>query len=89
MKPLTMEYLENCFKRALELKQKFVAVVIRMEGFPEDEIIINKSDNIKSKFEYYMKTYDGNLNHKFAKGISIVGFTFGDSFEQIENDLIQ
>jgi hypothetical protein len=84
--PLKMSNLENCFKRAKELNEKYAAVRIQMVGFPKDEIIINGFENIDTKLEYYQKTYDEELNHRFAKGIKIVGFTFGSSFEQIEED---
>lgn len=87
MMPLTMEYLENCFNRAMELNAGYVAVRIKMEGFPTDEIIINPLENAVEKLAYYKKTYDEDLEHKFAKGISIVGFTFGKDFSEIEEDL--
>jgi hypothetical protein len=84
----TMEYLIRIFERAKELNVKYVAVLIEMDGFPKAEIIINQVDNVDTKLDYYKKTYDDELNHKFAKGIRIVGFTFGDSFEEIENELV-
>lgn len=83
-----MEYLERSFKRAKELNNKYVAVLIHMDGFPKDEIIVNLAENIDTKLEYYKKTYDEELNHKFAKGINIVGFTFGNSFSEIEEQLV-
>lgn len=88
MQPLTMQYLINCFNRAKELGEKYVAVLISMEGFPSNEVIINDNENIDTKLAYYQKTYDEDLNHKFAKGIKIVGFTFGNSFDDIEMDLV-
>lgn len=88
MIPLTMEYLENCFKRAKELNQKYVAIQVYMNGFPRCEIIVNQVENVDTKLEYYKKTYDEELNHKFAEGIKIVGFSFGNSFTDIEEDLI-
>lgn len=85
---LTIKNLESCFKVASQSQQKYVAVVVRMEGFPSDEIIINNCDNFDAKLKYYKSAYDEKLNHKFSKGISIVGFTYGDSFKEIESDLI-
>jgi hypothetical protein len=87
MIPLTMEYLENCFNRAKELNQKYVAIIVTMKGFPSDEIIINSSDNFDDKLAYYKNTYDENLKHKFAD-VKITGFTFGNSFAEIEEELI-
>lgn len=85
---LIMANLEANFIAAKESGAQFVAVVVRMEGFPEDEIIINSRANFDSKLEYYKNTYDSYLRHKHAKGVSIVGFTYGDFFSDIERDLL-
>lgn len=84
---LTTENLENCFDEAKKRESKFVGVVIEMGGFPQAEIIINPAANIDSKLEYYKKTYDENLNHKFAPGIKIIGFSYGNSFSDLQEDL--
>ncbi|WP_230322510.1 MULTISPECIES: hypothetical protein [Bacillus] len=44
--------------------------------------------NIADKLDYYSKTYNTDLNYKFAKGIRIIGFTYSDSFAEIQKDLI-
>ncbi|MBL4951102.1 hypothetical protein JK635_02455 [Neobacillus sp. YIM B02564] len=87
MEELTIKNLEACFKNAKVLKQNFVAVRIEMEGFPKAEIIVNPIENADSKLAYYQKTYNENLNHKYAKGIKIVGFTFGEDMKEIQEDL--
>lgn len=84
---LTMKHLENCFTEAQNLGESFVGVKIEMDGFPQPEVIINKNENIESKLAYYKKTYDENLNHKFAPGIKIVGFTYGQDFGDIQEVL--
>jgi hypothetical protein len=88
MEPLTMGNLVQNFKTAKEQGAKFIGILINMDGFPKNEVIINESENFDSKLKYYQATYDSNLNHRFAKGISIVGFTYGDSFDDIQSDLI-
>lgn len=85
---LTFKNLKNCFNNAIDSNANYVGVLIEMEGFESAEVIINSHENIADKLAYYGKTYDDNLNHEFAKGIRIVGFTYGDSFEDIQNDLI-
>lgn len=84
---LTIENLEFCFLEAEALACNYVAIVVKMDGFPSNEIIINKCENFESKLDYYKCAYNKDLTHKFSKGISIVGFTFGDTFEEIESDL--
>lgn len=85
---LTMTNLENNFNAAKQVGAKFVGILVRMEGFPKDEVIINEHPNFDSKLAYYQKTYDENLQHRFAKGISIVAFTYGETFDDIEKDLL-
>lgn len=78
-----MENLEKCFRIAKELDQLFVAVKIKMEGFPAEEYTVNPIENADSKLEYYKKTYSENLNHKYAKGIKIVDFTYGEELRDL------
>lgn len=84
----TINDLEICFNQAVVSGAAYVAVLIEMEGFPQPEVIINKNENIDSKLAYYKKTYGEDLNHKFAPGIRIVGFSYGDNFSEIENNLV-
>jgi len=85
---LAMVRLTGVFNEAKGLGMSFIAVKIRMDGFPEDEVIINGHANIETKLDYYKKTYDENLKHRFAPGISIVDYTYGDSYDDIQDDLI-
>jgi hypothetical protein len=65
----------------------YVAIRVHIDGFPEDEIIVNKYKNIDTKLDYYNKTYDENCNHKFSKGIRIVNATWTYYFDEIELSL--
>ena len=85
---MTMDNLEKCFNTAKELNQKYVGVEIEMEGFPKPEIIINENENFDSKLAYYKKAYNEDLTLKAFNGIKIIGFTFEESFDDIEDDLI-
>jgi hypothetical protein len=85
---LQLSNLENCFQAAKENGARYVGVLIEMEGFEKPEVIINEAENIESKLEYYKKAYDDNLNHRFSKGIKMIGFSYGDGFDEIEHDLI-
>lgn len=85
---MTMDNLEKCFNTAKVLNQKYVGVQIAMEGFTKPEIIINESENFDSKLAYYKKAYNEDLTLKAFNGIRIIGFTFGDNFSEIEEDLI-
>ena len=84
---VTFEGLDKCFNEAITEDANYVAVQIQMDGFPTDEIIINDKHNIVSKLEYYKKTYNEDLEHKYAPGIRIVGFAYGYSFSRIQREL--
>ena len=86
---LTIKSLENCFEKAKKNPTaNYIGVKISMKGFEKPEIIINSKENFDAKLEYYKNAYDEELNHKHADGIKIIGFTYGEFFEDIENDLI-
>ena len=85
---MKIENLEKCFYEASKQDKKYVGVKIQMQGFSKPEIIINENENFDSKFDYYKKAYNEDLTLKTFNGIKIVGFTYGDSFKDIEKDLI-
>ncbi|MCD3217478.1 hypothetical protein FDJ70_07625 [Clostridium botulinum] len=85
---LTINNLEKCFYEASQKNKKYVGIKIQMKGFLKAEIIINENANFDSKFDYYKKAYNEDLILKTFNGIKIVGFTFGDTFEEIEKDLL-
>ncbi|MDO6634283.1 hypothetical protein [Bacillus thuringiensis] len=84
---LTLEGLEQCFNEAVSEEVNYVAVQIEMDGFSSDEVIINDKHNIISKLEYYKKTYNEDLEHRYAPGIRIVGYAYGYSFSGVQREL--
>lgn len=85
---MSIKDLETCFYEASIQGYKYVGVKIEMEGFQKAEIIINENANFEKKFEYYKKAYNDDLTLKTFNGINIIGFTYGDSFEEMEKDLL-
>ena len=88
MELLTIKNLKKCFYEASQQNKRYVGVLIQMQGFPKPEVIINQNENFDEKFAYYKKAYNDDLTLKSFNGIKIIGFTYGDTFEQIEKDLI-
>lgn len=84
----TINNLEKCFYNASQKDKKYVGVKIEMYGFKKPEIIINSTENFDSKFAYYKKAYNDDLTLKTFNGIKIVGFTYSDTFEEIEKQLM-
>jgi hypothetical protein len=71
----TINDLESIINKAIATKQP-LGLFIEMPDFEEPEMIINPVVNLEKKLDYYKKTYDENLEHKYAKGIRIIGYTF-------------
>ena len=88
IKMLTIKDLERVFKTAYEDRVNYVAVKIEMQGFSEPEVIINHRDNFLDKLDYYKKSYNDDLSLKSFNGIRIIGITWGNTFEEIERNLI-
>lgn len=84
---LNIDELDKCFNEAMFRESKYVGVKIEMQGFPKPEIIINVNENFNSKLQYYKKAYNQDLTLKTFNGIKIVGFTYGNSLQEIENSL--
>lgn len=69
----SMDELERVIKTAINANAS-LSLFISMPGFPEPEIITNPAINLEKKLEYYKSTYDDNLEHKYAKGVKIIGW---------------
>lgn len=85
---LTIKNLIHIFESAIMNDANFVGVKIQMQSFEKPEIIINSAENFKTKLAYYKKAYNDDLTLKTFSGIKIIGFTFGDDFQEIQGDLI-
>ena len=87
-KTLTMTDLESTFNQAIGLGVNYIGVRIQMQGFDEPEVIINPKENFGIKLEYYKKAYNEDLTLKTFNGIKIIGFEYGDSFNEIADWLL-
>lgn len=70
-----MSELEFVVKTAIQTKQP-LGLLVEMPGFESPEMIVNPIENLEKKLEYWKKVYDDNLEHKNAKGIKIIAYTF-------------
>lgn len=84
MEELTLDTLDVLLKDAKDFDAKYIGVVIEMEGFEKPEIIINRCENFDKKMKYYEKAYNYDLTHKQARGIKIIDFDYGSTFEELE-----
>jgi hypothetical protein len=86
---LKMKDLINCFNTANEQQFNWVAILVKNINSEGEELIINPYVNFDDKLEYYQKAYTDDLVLKTYDGIRIVGFTFGNTLEDIENQLFK
>lgn len=85
---LNISMLEKCIEGAKTSKSLYFAIAVEGKGFVKKEIIINSIDNADVKMKYYKVAYNDDLTSRAAPDkIKIVGFTFGNTFEEIEKDL--
>jgi hypothetical protein len=80
---VSIDGLERCFGVAKETNQKFIGVLIQMQGFEKPELIINESEKFDSKLAYYKKAYNEDLTLKTFSGIKIIGYAFGSSLDDV------
>lgn len=83
---LTVDNLEKCFYEASHTGAKYVGVKIQMLQFEEPQVIVDSNTNFDKRFSFYKEVFGENLESN--QGNKIIGFTFGDSFADIEHDLI-
>lgn len=87
MPNLTLKSLKSCYKVAKEIGFKYSAVMFsNKQGI---EIIINKMN--EEKFEDFLYNKCGeilndDLTHKIFSDMKIIGFTFANTFSDIESD---
>ena len=84
---LTIKNLEYCFNKALNHNAKYLGIKVQLEDKSYSEVIINERKNFGFKWGYYAETYNEDLTHKHNEKIKIIGFTYGNTFEEIERDL--
>lgn len=84
---LTIKNLEYCFNRALNNNANYLGIKVQLEDKSYSEVIINERRNFAFKWGYYTETYNEDLTHKHNEKIKIIGFTYGNTFEEIERDL--
>ena len=85
---LNKENLELCFNAAIEKEVNYVGVLVQMQGFETPEVIINETPNFATKLAYYQKSYNEGLTLKTFNGIRIIGFSHGNTFDDIKKDLL-
>lgn len=79
------------FENAIESHAAYIGVENKKKGSSRPEIIINPAENFAEKLKYYKTAYDEEMmlvSEKGKKGIQITAAVRGDSFADIEFQLI-
>jgi len=86
MVDMTLENLEGCFISAKKRKCMYVGVKIQVEGFEKPEIVITPVKNFGKKLLAYKEACNEDLT--IDNENKIIGFTYANNFEGIEDDLV-
>ena len=78
--------LIKCFMEAQATDMQFVG--IQLETPAGAETIILEKESFDKKCEFYTNAYTDDLVHCMNEKVKIIGFTFGISFEDIQEDLL-
>lgn len=81
--------LKAAFINAKATDAKYIGVSIQSGNNGQPEILINPRENFDVRFENYMQIFDDDLVLKRMKNIRITAAGYGNSFEDIESQLIE
>lgn len=81
---LSKARLIECFNNAKARNAKFIGIAIKNKASLKTEVIINSNYNFDDKLAYYLSAYDDDLKLVHNENISIAGFTYGDTFDELQ-----
>lgn len=84
---LTLMNLEQAFGGAMQEKAKFLGIAVTVPGATGLEVMINPRENFEAKLNYIKGAYNEDLTHKTGP-LQIVGFTYGNTYRDIQRDLL-
>ena len=80
--------LRELFEHARIGNFKYIALEIQQDGVHDNEVIIIHQNNFERKWEYIDNAYDKDLHLKNAPFIWIIDASYGESFKELESDLM-
>jgi hypothetical protein len=79
-----MQQLTDVFETAKGNNGSIVAVVVKKDGFPKNEVIVNSYENIELQLAFYKEQYDEDLKHRFSRvPVTIVDFMWARDWDQL------
>lgn len=84
---MNMSGLDSIFLMADQGGYKYVGVEIRIGEDSVEYIIVKRSD-FASKLKYYKDAYTDDLKLKANNSIRICDAVYGDTFNELERDLV-
>lgn len=83
---LTLENLQNCFSAAHLTETAYVGIKLKLPN-KVNELQVIEYGSFNDKFHYYEEVYNENLTLKVNPEVKVVGFTHGNSLDDIAMDL--
>ncbi|MNP06400.1 hypothetical protein D3C76_983810 [compost metagenome] len=87
MNDMTIQGLVNVFQSEWARQSRFVGIVVQLPDLEQPEVIINPKENFEAKLAYYQKTYGEDLVMVHNANIKIIGYAFGNSFAEVQQEL--
>ncbi len=85
---LTLENLKTALEVAKRTDAQFFGIKVELPDMIQPEIIINSIENVEIKQKYFVENYSDSLELIRNPSVRIIGFTYGDSFSDIQRDLL-
>lgn len=79
--------LEKCFEEAIKQNRKYIGTKLKTSLMDHSQINII-SDCFEDELSAIKEYYNEDLSSKIIPDVRIIGFTFGDTFASLEEDLI-
>ena len=85
---LGLKHLEICFTCADAVKSKYIGVIIKGGDLNMPHINIIHTEDYEKQIEFYKSVFNQDLHNIYTPSLQVVGFTHGNTFDEIEHDLL-
>ena len=76
--------LEKAFNEAKDLGFKYIGLKVKIEAFPDEEVVVIPRANFDSRLDYYKACFDENCFNYPDGDVQIVGVDYEDCKDALE-----
>lgn len=82
---MTKEEFNIAIDTAIAADCNYIVTFIQLPDLIAPEAIVNPRANFELKHKYLLETYDENMNHKFASGVSMIEVVICEDEKEVAN----